>query len=585
MFDYRRTHTCGELNSSHIDKKVVLSGWVNKRRDLGKLIFVDLRDKFGITQILFDTSLQNIKKAEQVGLEDVISVMGRVVKRKDPNPKRKTGDIEIQVEDIKILSKAKKTPFLIFEPTEIKEDTRLKYRYLEMRRQKIIDNLHLRHKAILAIRNFLNEKKFIEIETPILSKSTPEGARDYLVPSRIYPGNFYALPQSPQLFKQILMIGGLDRYFQIAKCFRDEDLRADRQPEFSQVDIEMSFLKEEDLFKIIEDLFKIVFKTCLNKEIKTPFIKMTYKESMERYGTDKPDTRFKMEFIDLEEYIKRSNFDFFKEELKKGKKIKGFCIKGAEDISRKKIDKYKEFLTNFGILKFGWIGERNQNILKFFSNELIKEMELKFKLNKQDIIIFASQEEKMLNQGLDHLRRKIAKERELISSIYNFLWITDFPLFSKDSKTEEIKSEHHPFTSPNLEDIDLLDKDLLKVRSLSYDLVVNGYEIASGSQRIHDSNLQEKIFQILKLSKEDREKKFGYFLEALKYGTPPHLGIAIGLDRVIMLLAKTEDIRDVIAFPKTQKACDLMLRAPSKPDKEQLDILKIKTQYKEMQWD
>lgn len=592
MFDFRRTHTCGELNKSHINKTVTLSGWVNKRRDHGGLIFIDLRDKYGVVQLIFDPKISKEvhENSSKLRSEYVISAKGKVISRGEDkiNPKMATGEIEIEVLDFEILSTAKTPPFSISdESIDINEELRLKYRYLDIRRGDIIKKLEVRHKAALEIRNFLSSHGFIEVETPILSKTTPEGARDYLVPSRIYPGNFYALPQSPQLFKQLLMISGMDKYFQIARCFRDEDLRADRQPEFTQIDMEMSFNTPEELFSLSEKLMQNLFKKCLDIEVKTPFLRLSYKDAMEHYGCDKPDLRFEMPLIRLDSQIQRSEFTMLKDLLKDGV-VKALCVKKAE-ISRKMIDELSSFVSSFGIKtlismkKAG--GAISSSATKFFTPELLHEIEKITHMEDGDLLLIGAGKESQINQGLDHLRRHLAKKLDLIPpNTYKFLWVTDFPMFAIDKETNEITSEHHPFTSPNFEDMHLLEKDPLKVRALAYDLVLNGYEIASGSQRIHNSDFQEKIFKLIKLSEEAIKIKFGYFIEALKYGTPPHLGMALGLDRISMILTNTENIRDVIAFPKTQKASDLMTQSPSKPDDGQLKELKLKTTYENITW-
>ncbi|NGX33047.1 MAG: Aspartate--tRNA(Asp/Asn) ligase [Candidatus Anoxychlamydiales bacterium] len=588
-----RTHTCIDLDKSDISKKVILSGWVNKRRDHGSMIFIDLRDRYGITQIVFDPEISSI--AHEIGKtlrnEWVISIQGEVVKREKVNNNLKTGEIEILATEIQVLSKSKPSPFPIFEDkTETNEELRLKYRYLDIRRKPILDKIKIRHQAMLETRNFFSENGFLEINTPILGKSTPEGARDYLVPSRVYPGNFYALPQSPQIFKQLLMIGGIDRYFQIAQCFRDEDLRADRQPEFTQIDVEMSFDGKEKLFELVENHLKRVFKKCLDVDIKTPFEKMSHSQALEKYGTDKPDLRFSMEFHRIDEIAKKSTFSIFLDILKLGGCIKAINVKGGSDLSRKKLDDLSSFVKPFGLKGLSFIKKTDSSLssslLKFFTPELLNEIEKKLNMEDGDLVIIAADKDERVNQGLDHLRRKIAIDRSLIKKgVYKFLWIEDFPLFEYDEDEKRLKSMHHPFTAPSTKDLEILEKEPLKVRADAYDLVLNGYEVAGGSQRIYDSELQSKIFKLLKLTDTDIKQKFGFFIDALKYGTPPHGGIAYGFDRLIMILTNTDNIRDVIAFPKTLKSLDLMLQSPSAVDEDQLKELEIKTkEIKEIPW-
>jgi len=588
-----RTHTCIELDKSDIGKKVTLSGWVNKRRDHGSMIFIDLRDRYGITQIVFDPEVSSI--AHEIGKtlrnEWVISIQGEVVERKMINKNLKTGEIEILTTQIEILSKSKPSPFPICEDkTETNEELRLKYRYLDIRRKPILEKIKIRHLAMLETRNFFSENGFLEVNTPILGKSTPEGARDYLVPSRIYPGNFYALPQSPQIFKQLLMIGGIDRYFQIAQCFRDEDLRADRQPEFTQIDVEMSFDGKEKLYELVENHLKRVFKKCLDVDIKTPFEKISYAHALEKYGTDKPDLRFSMEFQRLDEIAKKSTFSIFLDILKEGGCIKAINVKGAADLSRKKLDDLSSFVKPFGLKGLSFIKKTDSSLssslLKFFTPELLNEIEKKLNMVDDDLVIIAADKDEVVNQGLDHLRRKIAADRGLIKKgLYKFLWVEDFPLFEYDEDEKRLKSMHHPFTAPSTKDLNILEKEPLKVRADAYDLVLNGYEIAGGSQRIYDSELQAKIFKLLKLTDKDIKQKFGFFIDALKYGTPPHGGIAYGFDRLIMILSNTDNIRDVIAFPKTLKSLDLMLQSPSTVDENQLKDLEIHTKkIKEISW-
>ncbi len=588
---YKRTHNCNALTSKNIGETISLSGWVHRRRDHGGLIFIDLRDRFGLTQIVFNPE-ENPKiheLASHLRSEWVISVKGKVIPRAEgmKNPKLPTGEIEIEAQELTILSKAKTPPFSICDETiNINEELRFKYRYLDIRRGEIAERLVKRHQVILATRNYLDKKGFLEITTPVLAKSTPEGARDYLVPSRVYPGSFFALPQSPQLFKQLLMISGMDRYFQIATCFRDEDSRSDRQPEFAQIDLEMSFGSQEELFTLIEGLFIDIFKVGLGMDIQTPFPRMAHKEAMEKYGCDKPDLRFGMELVRVDEIVKASNFTVFKEQLNAGGIVKGICVKGGAEISRREIDEYTAFVGRFGSKGLAWIKIQEEgptsSIVKFFEKEQLDQLVLTMRAEKNDLLLFVAEEESVVNQSLDHLRRKIGKERGLIDpNRYELTWITEFPLLQWDKETQSYAAEHHPFTSPRVEDIPLLDSDPLKVRSSSYDLVLNGYELGSGSERIFDSELQAKIFTILKLSTEDIKKRFGFFIESLQYGTPPHMGIALGVDRIVMLLTGAESIRDVIAFPKTQKAFDLMLDAPSEVMKQQLTELKIHVELPE----
>lgn len=585
MFDYRRTHDCGTLRLSDAKQNVTLSGWVHRRRDHGGLIFIDLRDRFGLTQLVFDpvSNPDAHKNAEHIRSEWVISVKGTVRPRQEgmANANLKTGEIEIEVNELEILSKAKTPPFSISdENIDVNEELRLKYRYLDIRRGEIQNKLIKRHQAQLITRTFLDEQGFIEVTTPILGKSTPEGSRDYLVPSRIYPGEFYALPQSPQLFKQLLMVAGMDRYFQIATCFRDEDLRADRQPEFTQIDIEMSFGTPEMLYPIIEELVSKIYSKLSGYEAKLPFIRYTYAECMRRWGTDKPDLRFDMEMKEINSIAERTTFAVFHEAVKVGFIVKGFKVDKGADFSRKNIDDYTNFVGQFGVKGLAWMkltAEGLQSsIVKFFDETLQKELIETFGMQVGDLIFMVADAEERANQALDHLRRKIAKDMKLIDpKRFEFLWVTDFPLFHYNHEDNRLESMHHPFTSPHREDIHLLDSEPLKVRSSGYDIVLNGYEIGGGSQRIHSGDLQEKIFKALNLTEEEITDKFGFFVDALKYGTPPHLGIALGLDRVVMLATGTENIRDVIAFPKTQKASDLMMECPSQVAALQLDELKL----------
>lgn len=582
---YKRTHNCNALSKQDIGKDVLLAGWVHRRRDHGGLIFIDLRDRFGITQIVFhpESNPDMHTEAGKLRSEWVIAVKGKVVAREEEmrNSKIATGDIEIAATELTILSKSKTPPFSISdEHLNVNEELRLQYRYLDIRRGVIAKKLVKRHQIMLATRNYLDKQGFLEINTPILAKSTPEGARDYLVPSRIYPGTFFALPQSPQLFKQLLMISGMERYFQIACCFRDEDLRSDRQPEFTQIDLEMSFSTQEELFSMMEGLFADLMRSCLGVEIPTPFPHLAYSEALEHYGTDKPDLRFEMRLKRIDHLAQQSNFSVFKDQLAQGGCVKGICVKGGADTPRREIDDYTAFVGHFGAHGLAWIKMQpegpSSSIVKFFDPPVLEAIVKEMGAETGDLLFFVAADQGVTNQALDNLRRRIAKERNLIpENHYAYAWITEFPLFEWDKETRSLACAHHPFTSPHPDDFHLLDQDPLRVRSSSYDLVLNGYELGSGSQRIYDGSLQEKIFELLKLDAESIKKRFGFFIEALQYGTPPHMGIGLGLDRIVMLLTGSESIRDVIAFPKTQRATDIMMDAPSEVMKEQLTELKI----------
>ena len=579
--DYKRSHNLGELRKQQIDETVSLSGWVNRRRDHGGLIFIDLRDRFGITQLIFDPT--NHPESQNLRSEWVITIKGKVIPRQEgmTNPNLPTGEIEVEVSAFEVLSKAKVPPFSICdEITEVSENLRLKYRYLDIRRGEILQNLILRHKSMMSIRNTIDTLGFIDVTTPVLAKATPEGARDYLVPSRVHHGNFYALPQSPQLFKQLLMLSGVDRYYQFATCFRDEDLRSDRQPEFMQIDMEISFGVIEDIKHITETFLIKLFQDCKNITIPGNFQEMTYKDCLEQYGTDKPDLRFGMKLVRVDDLIKDSTFSVFLDQIKFGGCVKAIVVKGGKDISRKEIDALTAFVKPFGLQGLAWMkmqdGALSSSIVKFFDEDLQKKLIQKLDVEDNDLIFFGAEKEARVNQALDHLRRHLAEKRDLIChSKYEFLWVTEFPLLEWDPEEKRHFSLHHPFTAPHPDDISLLEKEPENVRSLAYDIVLNGYEIGGGSQRIHDSDLQKKIFSLLDLSPEDIEEKFGFFAKALEYGTPPHLGIAMGFDRISMILAGTNNIRDVIAFPKTQKASDAMMDCPSLVTKEQLEELSI----------
>ena len=567
-----RTMTCGEVRISHAGQSVILSGWVHRSRNLGSMVFIDLRDRFGITQVLFDprySPKEVYEAAKGIGHEFVICVEGDIVARENPNPKLPTGAVEVRAKKVTVLSEAAVPPFPIAdESIEPHEDVRLKYRYLDMRRGRIVPSLLVCHTAMQAARASLCEEGFPEVATPMLSKATPEGSRDYLVPSRIHQGQFYALPQSPQMYKQLLMIGGLDRYFQIATCCRDEDLRADRQPEFHQIDVEMSFATREQLFPIAEKVIQRIFLECKGIELKGPFRQLTYHECLERFGSDKPDLRFALELVNATDLASRVPFPPFAEAIAMKGSVRGLSVPGGASLSRKALDEYQQLVAQFGFKGMGWI----RKVPEGLQGSLVKHIDQKdqgewcerFALREGDLAFILAGPTKRLQKALDQLRRRLGKDLNLIDpSRYEPLWVVDFPLFTWNEEENRIESESHPFTSPNFDDVDMLEEKPLSVRSLGYDLVLNGYEIASGSQRIHDSRLQERIFQILGYSDEERAVRFGFFVEALKYGTPPHLGFAMGLSRIVMILTGTENIRDVVAFPKNQKAMDLMTEAPS----------------------
>ncbi|MEG2543582.1 MAG: aspartate--tRNA ligase [Longicatena sp.] len=574
----KRTHTNGELRSSDINSKVTLDGWVAKRRNFGALVFIDLRDRSGITQLVFDEEMaQQIKEVRN---EYVLRVNGTVVERKDKNPKLLTGDIEIKVESVSILNTAETTPLIIADETDALEDTRLKYRYLDLRRSCLQNNLILRHKVTMLIRNYLSDQGFIEVETPILCKSTPEGARDYLVPSRLSEGEFYALPQSPQLYKQLLMVGGMDKYFQIARCFRDEDLRADRQPEFSQIDIEMSFVEEEDVWNVTENLMKKIFKEIKDVELSS-FIRIPYTECMERFGSDKPDLRFGMELSNVSSIFKDSEFKVFQDVITNQGVIQAMVVKdGAAKFSRKDLDKLQEFVKVYGAKALAYLklsnNEWSGSISKVVSEQEKLALQNALTIEQGDLLFMIADKKKVAQSALGALRNKLGHDLSLIDETqYKFLWVTNFPMFEYVEEEKRYVAAHHPFTSPNLEDVDKLLNDQENCYSRAYDLVLNGYELLSGSIRIHDQDLQKKVFEAIGMSQEEANLKFGWFIDAFKYGTPPHGGVGIGLERLVMLLAGTDNIRDVVAFPKTASASDLMSEAPSSVKSDQLQELHI----------
>lgn len=581
---YKRTHMCGNLNMNNLDQQVVLNGWVAKRRNLGGLIFVDLRDKTGLVQVTFDDKIPKeiFDAADSLRSEYVVGIKGVVKERTAKNPNIPTGDIEVFATDLVIYSQADTPPIYVKDDDNVDDNLRLKYRYLDLRKTKMQRNLTFRHKVVKLARDYFDKCGFTEVETPILIKSTPEGARDYIVPSRTYPGEFYALPQSPQLFKQLLMVGGTDRYLQIAKCFRDEDLRADRQPEFTQIDLEMSFVDMDDVIEVQEGFLKEVFSKLMGVEIETPLPRLTWQEAMERYGSDKPDTRFGFELKKLNEYVKDCNFKVFTDAISAGGDVRGICIDGGSDrFSRKDIDKLTEATKSYGAKGIVWIrvneGEYNSSVNKFFSQEELKTLVDVFQAKTGDLILIVSDRAKVTYDSLGFLRREIAKRMDLLDDKqYNLLWVVDFPMFEEDDETGERKAMHHPFTCPKAEDVPLLDTDPMAVKAYAYDIVLNGVELGGGSIRIHDKELQSKMFEILGLTKEECDEKFGFLIEAFKYGVPPHGGLAYGLDRLIMLLLGESSIREVMAFPKNQNAQCLVCEAPSPVDGLQLDELGIK---------
>lgn len=584
-----RTHMNGQVTEEVIGQHVQLKGWVQKRRDLGGLIFLDLRDRSGIVQIVFQPENEQAHRlAESIRSEYVLDIKGHVIARENPNLNIPTGQVEVVADEVVILNAAKMTPFPISEEAEqTSEDLRLKYRYLDLRRPSLQETFRLRSKASNIMRNFLDEQDFLEVETPILTKSTPEGARDYLVPSRVHPGEFYALPQSPQLFKQLLMVSGFERYFQIARCFRDEDLRADRQPEFTQVDIETSFMDIEDLYAMMESMMTRVMKETLGKDIVTPFPRMPYAEAMSRYGSDKPDTRFGLELIDVAEAVKGAGFKVFDMALEAGGEVKALNVKGAaERFSRKDIDKLQEFTAIYGAKGLAWVKVTadglNGPIAKFFDEEAAARLTAATDAEAGDLLLFVAAKASIVADSLGALRQKLAKELDLIDeSVFNFLWVTDFPLVTYEEEDGRFYANHHPFTMPRREDLELLETDPGKVLAVAYDLVLNGYELGGGSQRIYERDIQERMFKLLGFSEEEANEQFGFLMEAFEYGTPPHAGIALGLDRLVMLLAGRSNLRDTIAFPKTASASDLLTAAPSPVSDAQLNDLSIRTAVKQ----
>lgn len=578
--EFKRSHMCGQLREENIGQEVVLMGWVAKKRNLGSLVFFDLRDKTGITQVVVREDDEiNHDIASHLGSEYVVEVKGNVRERESKNPDIPTGNIEIVASKINILDRANTPPIYIKDDDDVAENLRLKYRYLDMRKPSVQKNLKLRSDIIRTIREYMYNNDFTEVETPFLTKPTPEGARDYIVPSRLEPGEFYALPQSPQLFKQILMIGSLDRYFQVVKCFRDEDLRANRQPEFTQVDMELSFANQDDVIAVNEGLLKELFDKYTDYDLKLPIPRMDYSEAMNSYGSDKPDLRFGYKINDISEIWKDSDFKVFANNTSDGKSVRAINFKNiADKYSRKQLDKLTDFVKDYGLgglsyIKYG--EEINSSISKFLTDDILNKMVEKLEMEDNDLVLIAADKDKTVLEGLGALRNKVAKDNDLYEKDYALTWVVNFPMFEYSEEEDRYVAQHHPFTMPNEDDIPLLKTQPEKVRTQAYDIVINGDEMGGGSVRINNSDLQKDVFESLKLTDEDIKKKFGFFIEALKYGTPPHAGLAYGLDRLLMLFAKTDNIKDVIAFPKTQSASCPLSEAPTKVDESALDVLQI----------
>ena len=586
IYGLKRTHRCTELGVENIGQKVTVMGWASKRRDLGGVIFVDLRDRSGILQVVFNSMYggEMFNKAEAIRNEFVLAVEGEVVRRSPEtvNPKLKTGEIEVMARELRILSRSETPPIQIEEDSDVNETVRLKYRYLDLRRPDMQSSLMLRHRVAKIARDYFDANGFIEIETPMLIKSSPEGARDYLVPSRVHPGKFYALPQSPQLFKQLLMVAGYDRYMQIAKCFRDEDLRADRQPEFTQIDLEMSFVNVEDVLAVNEGFLKRAFKEALGLDIATPFPRLTYKEAMDRFGSDKPDVRFGLELVDVSDLVENCGFKVFANAVGSGGSVRAINAKGCgAKFSRREIDSLGEFVKTYRAKGMAWIAveenELKSAITKFLTEDEIKKLLERTGAEPGDLICFIADKNQIVYDSLGALRLELAKKLGLIdNSVFKFLWVTEFPLLEYSEEEKRWVAVHHPFTSPMDEDVEYLESDPGRVRAKAYDVVLNGTELGGGSIRIHMQELQSKMFRLLGLNEEEAQAKFGYLLEAFKYGVPPHGGMAYGLDRLIMLMAGKSSIRDVIAFPKVQNATDLMTNAPDTVDLKQLKELHIR---------
>ncbi|HEY9059485.1 MAG TPA: aspartate--tRNA ligase [Pseudobacteroides sp.] len=588
IYGLKRTHMCSDIGISNVGQVVTVMGWAHKRRDLGGVIFVDLRDRSGVLQVVFNSavSAEIFEKAESIRSEYVLAVIGEVVKRSPEtvNPKLPTGEIEVMVSELRILSKAETPPIYIEEDSDVNETVRLKHRYIDLRRPDMQRNFILRHKVAKIARDYYDENGFLEVETPILTKSTPEGARDYLVPSRVHPGKFFALPQSPQLFKQLLMVSGFDRYFQIAKCFRDEDLRADRQPEFTQIDIEMSFVNVEDVLTVNEGFIKRVFKEAMDIDIETPIQRIPYQEAMDRYGSDKPDIRFGFELKDVSDIVADCGFKVFTDAIKNGGSVRAINAKGCgAKFSRREIDSLVEFVKIYKAKGMAWIvveeNELKSAITKFLSEDEIKKILERVEAEPGDLICFSADKNDIVYDSLGQLRLELARRLDILDkNEYKFVWVTEFPLYEYDEEEKRYVAKHHPFTSPMDEDIDFLETNPGKVRAKAYDIVLNGVEIGGGSIRIHSQELQSKMFELLGFAEEEAWARFGFLLEAFKYGTPPHGGMAYGLDRLVMIMAGKSSIRDVIAFPKVQNASCLMTNAPDVVEVKQLKELHIKSE-------